>query len=171
MPLPTDIRIAAASIDEAEEYWVALDQVARERKYLLFIEGPELLTTLDFVEKILEKGDCQYYAFDDDRVVGWCDILRTHRVGLEHVGHLGMGVIADYRGRGIGTALLETCIAAVVAEGVERIELEVFASNTDAIALYEKFGFVPEGRKIHARKLDGVYDDILLMAKLIPAPA
>ena len=43
--------------------------------------------------------------------------------------------------------------------GMERVDLEVFASNEAAIALYPKFGFVVEGMKKRARKLDGKYDD------------
>ncbi len=47
--------------------------------------------------------------------------------------------------------------------GLERVELEVFASNTYAQRLYQKFGFVSEGHKKQARKLDGAYDDIIEM--------
>src|SRR4051812_33719543 len=47
---------------------------------------------------------------------------------------------------------------------LERIELEVVASNEPAVGLYRKMGFVTEGVKRHGRKLDGVYDDIIVMA-------
>lgn len=50
--------------------------------------------------------------------------------------------------------------------GMERIELDVFASNKAAIALYMKLGFVTEGVKCRARKLDGDYDDNVFMALL-----
>lgn len=50
-----------------------------------------------------------------------------------------------------------------------RIELEVFASNVAAIALYERLGFVHEGRKRSARILDGRIEDMLCMA-LVTTP-
>jgi RimJ/RimL family protein N-acetyltransferase len=50
--------------------------------------------------------------------------------------------------------------------GIERIELEVLASNTAAIRLYEKVGFVHEGVKRRARHLDGAWDDNVMMALL-----
>ena len=50
--------------------------------------------------------------------------------------------------------------------GLERVELEVFASNARAVALYRRTGFVEEGRRRCARKLDGIYDDILLFGLL-----
>lgn len=59
-------------------------------------------------------------------------------------------------------------IASAVAQGMERIELEVFASNARAIRLYERLGFVTEGVKRGARKLDGVYEDNVLMAWRLP---
>jgi len=48
--------------------------------------------------------------------------------------------------------------------GLERVELEVFRSNDSAIRLYEAHGFLREGVKVGARKLDGVADDLLLFA-------
>jgi RimJ/RimL family protein N-acetyltransferase len=77
-----------------------------------------------------------------------------------------MGLLPGYRGRGIGRRLMEEAIARAWHAGLERIELEVFASNAPARALYEKLGFVTEGVRRRARKLDGAYDDNVLMALL-----
>jgi ribosomal protein S18 acetylase RimI-like enzyme len=77
-----------------------------------------------------------------------------------------MGLLAGYRGKGIGRALAVKTIQAARAAGIERVELEVFASNTTAIALYRSLGFKEEGRRQRARKLDGVYDDNVCMAVL-----
>ena len=49
----------------------------------------------------------------------------------------------------------------------ERIELSVYASNTASQALYRTVGFVEEGVKKRGRKLDGVYEDVIIMAKLL----
>ena len=86
--------------------------------------------------------------------------------GFRHVGTLGMGILPKYRGKGLGHRLATDTIRAATDAGMERIELEVFASNERAIALYRKLGFVIEGIKRNARKLDGVYDDNIFMALL-----
>ena len=52
---------------------------------------------------------------------------------------------------------------------MQRIELEVFASNTRAVHVFEKAGFVREGLKRRARLLDGADDDVVCMALLLPA--
>lgn len=99
-------------------------------------------------------------------VVGWCDIVRNQNDGFRHVGRLGMGLLPDYRGRGLGKRLAIETIRAARGRGVERIELEVFASNATAIALYRRPGFVTEGVRRRARMLDGQYDHNLMMALL-----
>jgi ribosomal protein S18 acetylase RimI-like enzyme len=75
-----------------------------------------------------------------------------------------MGVMHGYRGQGYGTRLMNEAILAAKGSGIERVELMVYESNIPAIRLYEKRGFVHEGVKKRARKLDGKYDDVLLMA-------
>ncbi|HEY4201208.1 MAG TPA: GNAT family N-acetyltransferase [Devosiaceae bacterium] len=53
-----------------------------------------------------------------------------------------MGLLADYRARGIGRALLEATLDDAFARGFERVALEVFAGNERAVRLYEKVGFL-----------------------------
>jgi RimJ/RimL family protein N-acetyltransferase len=48
--------------------------------------------------------------------------------------------------------------------GFCRIELEVAPWNAPAVALYERLGFLHEGRKIKALDLRGRPEDMLIMA-------
>ena len=57
-----------------------------------------------------------------------------------------MMVAPDWRGRGVGSALMEAAIAWCRRSGVEKIELSVYPDNAAARALYAKFGFREEGR-------------------------
>lgn len=79
-----------------------------------------------------------------------------------------MGVVAEWRGCGIGRKLLVETVAAADAEKLLRIELSVHSDNLPAISLYRDFGFVEEGRKIKARLKSSVPVDVLLMARLRP---
>ncbi|MCW5800886.1 MAG: GNAT family N-acetyltransferase [Deltaproteobacteria bacterium] len=49
---------------------------------------------------------------------------------------------------------------------LERIWLRVFAPNTRALRMYEKLGFVVEGRLRRAWHLRGVTDDVIVMGLL-----
>lgn len=154
----------------AEEYipgfHATLDSVARERKYLGFIQAPPLEATESFIRGLLAGDGVQMVALDKGQVVGWCDITRVPWEGVRHTGRLGMGLLPPYRGQGHGRLLMARTIEAARKTGIERVELEVFASNTGAIRFYEKFGFQHEGCKRRYRKLDGVYDDCVVMALL-----
>ena len=152
----------------SEGFNKAVDAVARERRYIGFIEGPGLERTRAFVRSILSGAGVQMLAVTpQDVVVGWCDIVRIPMEGFRHVGRLGMGLLPDYRGQGIGTRLAVEAIRAAQSAGIERVELEVFASNERAIALYQRLGFVTEGIKRRARKLDGSYDDNVIMSLFV----
>lgn len=52
-------------------------------------------------------------------------------------------VLPDYRGRGIGSALLGEAESRARAAGSSRLTLEVHDSNRDAKRLYERYGFGP----------------------------
>ena len=162
-----DVRIVPTAEDHAEGLQRCVDAVARERRWIGFVEGPPLEQTRAFIHMLLAGAGVQYVALDDaGEVVGWCDVVRFDQEGFSHSWRLGMGLLPAFRGRGIGRRLAEAAIAAARERGAERIELEVFASNTRAIALYERLGFVREGVKRRARKLGGDYDDDVIMALL-----
>ena len=163
----SDVKIVPISERHIEGYHRCLDSVARERRYIGFVQGPPLESSREFVLSNIRNSVPQFVGLKGDEVVGWCDISPGKSEGFTHCGTLGMGVLRDHRRQGIGTRLMERTISAAKARDIERVELEVYSSNTPAISLYEKRGFVHEGVKRRARKLDGVYDDILVMALFI----
>lgn len=88
-----------------------------------------------------------------------------------HVAELGMGVHDDYAGQGIGSKLMEALVE--LADNwlaIVRIELQVFADNHAAIALYRKFDFEQEGYHRAFAFREGVYIDAISMARVRPAP-
>ncbi len=159
-----DIRIEEWSLKYVESYRECLGSVARERVYLGLIGLPAEEETRSFLGS--NPGLIQYFALERETVIGWCDIRPRTLPGFTHAGVLGMGVLAPYRRRGLGRLLMETCVEKAWKSGLIRIELEVFASNEIAIALYENLGFKIEGRNVRARYLDGVWDDVIWMGLL-----
>ncbi len=70
-------------------------------------------------------------------VVGFCSCWLV----LDEVHINNVAVREDFRGRGIGKALLEHVLEAGARRGAERATLEVRRSNTPARRLYERLGF------------------------------
>ncbi len=114
----------------------------------------------------------QIVAEAHGKVVGAAGL---HPVGISprkrHMMLLGINVDLDWQGRGVGTLLMQSlCDYADNWLGLLRIELDVYADNRRAQALYERFGFVREGVRRCEALRDGVYVDGWLMARLNPAP-
>jgi len=79
-----------------------------------------------------------------------------------------MAVARPWRGRGVGSALVAAAIEKARAEGLHKLSLEVFPHNDAAIALYRKFGFVEEGRRVkHYRRASGELWDSVVMGLLL----
>lgn len=150
-----------------EGFWVALDSVARERRYLIFLEAPPFEECRKFVAQNIRRGHPQHVALAAERVVGWCDALPVDRPIRAHTGVLGLAVLAAFRGRGIGTALLHATLERARAVGLTRIELSVRENNKRVVELYEKFGFVHEGVQRNAICVDGKYEALLSMALIL----
>ncbi len=80
-----------------------------------------------------------------------------------------MSVGREHRGQGIGTALLETLLEwARESPIIEKVGLSVLSKNRRAIGLYEKLGFVAEGRRSREVKLaPGEYLDDISMCRFV----
>ncbi len=160
---PQTVRIVPATVELLDSFRECIDSVARERKWLGAVQAHSREETREYWGKHIAEDSPAFFALDGQRVVGFIDIVPQEREGIRHRGQLGMGVHVDYRGRGIGTRLMEAAIGKARARGLIRVDLGVYVSNPKAIALYKKFGFVEEGRIVKGRYLDGRFDDIIQM--------
>jgi len=158
--------IAPLTEEHFEELRRVLDAIAREGRYLAFLRAPPPEEAFAYYRGILARGSPHFVALSSRRVVGWCDVLPTHGEARAHVGTLGMGLLREARGFGIGTALMKAAVERSWARGLSRIELTVRADNLAAKALYEKMGFVVEGTNRRAFCVDGEFFDTIFMALL-----
>ena len=149
-----------------EELRRVQDIVAREKRYLAFLQAPPPEQAFDFFQNIVTNGLCQFLALQDGVLVGWCDILPTHGEARTHVGILGIGLIPQARHLGIGAKLMEAALSQAWTQGFTRIELSVRTDNTNAKTLYERFGFTHEGVNRNAFYVDGKFYDTYSMALL-----
>ena len=157
------VPIAPAFIDSFHR---TLDLVARERRYLAFLEAPPLESTQAFVMESIRNGYPQFVVLAAGEVVGWCDVLPKSRPVHAHVGVLGMGLLPPFRGRGLGRQLIDRTLEAARAFGLTRVELTVRQDNDNAIRLYRKVGFITEGVQRNAIRVDGEYVNVVLRGLL-----
>lgn len=160
----SQVRIRRSEMDDAESLCDTINAVAREKWWLATVDGFTPEQTRAFLNYVTDHSVSQVVAVANGLIVGWCDIVPKGPRGFAHVGALGMGVRREWRRHGVGRGLLEEGLALARAAGLEKIELEVFTDNEGAVHLYESHGFAREGVKARARKLEGRYQDVLLMA-------
>jgi ribosomal protein S18 acetylase RimI-like enzyme len=83
-------------------------------------------------------------------------------------GEIGMTVARDWRGAGVGSALMAAAIEWARERGLHKLSLSVFAHNAAGLALYRKFGFVEEGRRVKQyRRSSGELWDAIDMGLLL----
>jgi RimJ/RimL family protein N-acetyltransferase len=147
---------AALDLMEAvarEERWIATEApIDREERAARWREG-------------FDRDDVASFVADaDGRIVGSAGISGGGAVPP----YLGMFVDEEWRGRGIGGALLEACIEWARSSGAHKVQLEVWPDNVAAISLYEKYGFVREGYLVkHYRRQSGELWDSVVMGLLL----
>lgn len=144
---------------------------------LLFASTDQVLTTpqeyhitleqeVNWIKALREnKKGFLLIAEKEGKVIGLLDFCVKPKVKMAHTGEFGMSVHPDFQSRGIGKAMLEALLKWANHEPeIEKVMLQVFATNSKAIALYIKCGFKEEGRQLKAiKQANGDYVDLIQM--------
>lgn len=173
MPLPSSIRlknsqaaVIRSALPEDAEAWIEnVNAVGAER---VFVMTERLLRSLDEVRAQFRDADP---AFDlwlaaevEGQIVGGADFRRSRHSKHSHAAELGIAILREFRGLGLGRAMLEAGIDWAKSVGVRKLKLGVFATNDRALALYRKLGFIEEARLKGEVILDDKPVDEVLMA-------
>ncbi|WP_229296997.1 MULTISPECIES: GNAT family N-acetyltransferase [Herbaspirillum] len=138
------------------------------------ISFPDELDPAGFVAKIvwLREHGCYLVAEALGQPVGHASLEPMPLRAMAHVFSLTIVVHPGQTGRGIGRALMAALLHwAEEQPHVEKLELRVREGNTEALRLYQQFGFVEEGRFEKRIKLaDGSCLADISMAKILHFP-
>ena len=98
-------------------------------------------------------------AEEEGRIVGYVGSQSV----LDSADMMNIAVSPDYRRRGIGRQLVEHLIFDLRNKNIHFLLLEVRVSNAPAIALYDKLGFRPVGKR--PRYYHNPREDALILRK------
>jgi RimJ/RimL family protein N-acetyltransferase len=159
--------------EDAEKLLIFSKTIISEEPYLLTTEKEFKITVeqqKQFIRQLYDDNAKLAVLVEDDReIIGTLDFHNGHKQRIKHQGSFGMSVKKDFRNQGVGKVLLNELLDwAKKNPSIEKVCLEVFSDNTNAINLYRSFGFVEEGRKTKAIKInEQTYYDLILMAYFV----
>ncbi|PLB40869.1 peptide alpha-N-acetyltransferase MAK3 [Aspergillus candidus] len=151
-PQPPPLRYIRYEPSREDEYVAAMRQ-------LISKDLSEPYSIYVYRYFLYQWGDLCFMTVDDSRpedpIVGVVvSKLEPHRGGPMR-GYIAMlAVREEYRGRGIATKLVRMAIDAMIARDADEIALETEITNTAAIKLYERLGFL-RSKRLHRYYLNG----------------
>jgi RimJ/RimL family protein N-acetyltransferase len=164
------VRIRPAEADDAPAILAYLGSVGGETINLTFCaEGPGLSVPeeREYLARVsASDNSLAIVALADETIVGSLTFDGGRRQRLRHQGEFGISVLQAYAGQGLGRAMVEYMLEWAERGGVVRkINLKVRVDNGPAIRLYERMGWVREGRTTRDTLIDGTFSDCLLMGR------
>jgi len=159
-------------LEDAAQLLQYLSDTARETYFL--IRTPEECTmTLEqeenYIRNLIEKdAELCICCFIDGKLAGNCSLRPHRRIKTKHRASIGIALLREFWGLGIGTAMFEEMIAIGKQWGLMQLELAVIEGNDRAIALYKKMGFETISFVPNAIRMpDGSYVKEFLMVKTL----
>lgn len=129
----------------AEEMIAYMKTTAGETPFLLRTPGECTATVqgeANYLQAILESEyTVMIVCFVDGKLAGNCQIARKGHLKNRHRGTIGIALLREFWGLGIGTAMFEEMLEIARGWELSQVELEVVEGNHRAMALYRKMGF------------------------------
>lgn len=137
--------------EDSSEVFEVFNQTHAETDYLLSYPDensydPE--QEANFLhEKTNSANEIEIVAVVDGKIAGTAGIEAVgSKYKLKHRAELGISILKEFWGLGLGKALMNACIKCAKDAGYEQLELNVVSKNERALVLYKSFGFVEFGR-------------------------
>ncbi|WP_348610524.1 GNAT family N-acetyltransferase [Halobaculum rarum] len=144
----------------------AIREVAGEGVY---IEAETVADIIEHDQVVLRHNELRsrlfFVAAVEEEVIGWVHLDLPEAEKLSHTAVLTVGLLPEYRGKGIGSTLLERGESWAADNGFEKLYNSVPATNGDAAEFLVAHGWEQEAVREGHYKIDGEYVDELLMAK------
>ncbi|HAQ4730079.1 TPA: GNAT family N-acetyltransferase [Enterococcus faecium] len=159
--------------DDAKDILSMMEQVNSETEFLALDEAELLLPPETLSEELSymyeSNNNLLLLAINEGTIVGTASVKADSQFRLSHVGEVGISILQEYWGMGLGTLMLEEIINWVKEMGVLfRLELDVQVRNERAVHLYQKMGFQIEAVMLRGARTDlGEFLDVYKMSYLI----
>jgi RimJ/RimL family protein N-acetyltransferase len=147
-PLPdaTKVTLRPARPEDAAAIIAAVRSSSQERSYVLMeIYGRDAAAQQKYLKGLDRGHNLFLVATVNDQIVGMLALIDTLLCGAtEPALAVGVHLVRDWRGRGIGSAMLRYGMRWAREHGYRRLEADIFTTNKRSIHIFKKAGFREE---------------------------
>ncbi|MCP3031555.1 GNAT family N-acetyltransferase [Halobacillus sp. A1] len=156
---------------DAKGLSVLLKQVEDSSDYMLWEPEERIFTPenqFKMIDSVHEKENSTILLAENrGELVGYLLAFGGNAKRNNHSAYIVIGILSEYRGRGIGAGLFRKLEEWAAEHNIHRLELTTVTKNEAGLSLYKKMGFEIEGTKRHSLLIDGQWLDEYYMAKLL----
>lgn len=168
LPDGEEVEVRLATVADSWQTAAIWNSIVKEKKFTM---GLNLISEEEEKEFIrnLDKQEAILVAILRGKVVGYLILLIPDKIckSTLHVVEIGTFVLKKYRGLRIGNFLLLAGFEFAKNNDFEKMVIKVRSSNKNALSFYKKHGFKEVGRLKRQVKIDGKYDDHILMERFL----
>lgn len=139
----TKITLRPARPDDAAPIIAAVRSSSQERSYVLMeVYGKDAATQRAFIERLDREHNLFLVATVNEQVIGILALLDFLVCSTpEPCLSVGVHIVRDWRGRGIGSAMLRYALRWAKEHEYHRLEADIFTTNERSVHLFDKAGF------------------------------
>lgn len=160
----TEVTIRPARQEDISGVIGVMRQIADEKRYIVAEDVVQKLSG----DSALMHDDLEdrrfFVATIDDEVVGWCGVETPRLDKLTHTGELTLGILEEYRGKDIGSHLIQRALAWARKSGFHKVYNSIPATNAAGIEFLEDHGWDTEAIRRNHYRIDGEFVDEVMMA-------
>lgn len=153
------MRIRDVTPDDAARLLAFRKALFAETEFLLYGPDDYALTVAEIAAQIermsRDAASRSLIAENESGFVGFLSIFGSGVPRVRHAALLALGVLRAWWGQGVAADLMNEALRWAPTAGISRLELSVMATNSRAMAFYERLGFKIEGTRRRAYIIDG----------------
>ena len=170
------VTIRLLTLEDSEQSREYINQISAEDTFIGF-SGEQLTADqeLDYIKESIasmnEGNSLHLLAGFEGKIVAMCDARRDMSLKKRsaHIAQFGLTVTREFRGEGLGEAILKLTIDILPTyiTNIRLLKLSTFGPNEVALALYQKLGFQQYGVLSGGIFFHGQFVDHILMSRPI----
>lgn len=137
---------------------------------------PGRLATADTTPVSYEQRQAWFAHHNDERplfvheidgvIAGWVSLEPFYgRPAYHATAEVSIYVSPDFQGRGVGSSMLEECLAQCPTLGIRNVVGYVFSHNVPSLTLLKRHGFERWGELPDVAEMDGKYYSLSILGK------